>query len=689
MRLRNIARNGGSAGSRLFAAYAVASLLTVGVLGTVLTQGYRDEAADRGRDHGLAQAAVIEEMAVAPALDGADLLVGLTEQQRERLQAATDLAIFRGSVVRMRVRNFAGRVVFADDGSTAGGVSVSDPSFRAAVAGRVDVAVVRDDSRSTGDVIRVVQPVIIGASGQSIGVLELYLPNEAIAAHLQTQMRQAYARLGIGLALLYFVLALISWSTTRSLRRHAARDRHEAMHDSLTGLPNRAAFRTRAETVLDAVARGGPGGAIVLADLNRFKEVNDTLGHHAGDELLRVVAQRLSGALRNGDTVARLGGDEFGLILPGVPTDQVIDLVTGVRNVVTQELVLHGVPLSIEASFGVAVYPAHGTDVEQLLQHADAAMYHGKRGTCPIVLYSPQTAGQQTAWLTVQAELRHCLERDELELLYQPKVRLSDSAVTGVEALVRWRHPQRGLLQPSEFLPAAEQSGLIAPLTVWVLRRALADHTAWTAAGHMWPVSVNVSARNLEAPGFPALVADIIAQNGIDPHRVTLEVTETAMASDADAAAEAVRALAAAGIGVAVDDFGMGYTSLSQLRGLPIAEIKIDRAFVGDMLLTRQDRAIVRSMIELGHALGARVTAEGVESGPVRQWLTEAGCDEAQGYLFSEPERWPKILNRYTGSEFEDRLGGQHANPNMVTGSAPSPDAAVNADRDIPVPHAF
>ncbi|MEV6493107.1 EAL domain-containing protein, partial [Actinoplanes sp. NPDC051633] len=656
-----------------------------GALGAVLTQGYRDEAADRGRDQALAQAAVIEEMAVAPALDGADLTAGLTDQQRERLQTATDLAIFRGSVVRMRVRDFAGRVAFADDGSTAGGVSVSDPSFRAAVAGHAAAAVVRDDSRSNGVVIRVLQPVIIGASGQAVGILELYLPNEAIAAHLQEQVRRAYVRLGIGLAALYLVLAVISWSTTRSLRRHAARHRHEALHDALTGMPNRAAFRAHAETALEASGRSGSGGAIVLGDLDRFKEVNDTLGHHAGDELLRVVAQRLAGAVRTGDTVARLGGDEFGLVLPGADADEVVELLTGVRDAVTEDMMLDGVPLSIEASFGVALYPAHGTDVEELLQHADAAMYRGKRGTSGIVIYSGQPADHSTAWLTVQAELRHAVERDELELLYRPKVRLSDGAVTGVQALVRWQHPQRGPLPPSEFLPAAEHSGLIEPLTAWILRRALADQAAWAAAGHPWPVSVTISARNLEAPDFPRLVADLIAGTGAAPDRLTLEIMGTAVAGQA--ATDAVRTLAAHGIGVAVGDLGID-CGFPHLRDLPMSEIKIDRTVVRGMPHDRLDQAIVRSVIELGHGIGVRVTADGVETPRVRRWLAEAGCDNAHGDLFSNPVPWPNILDHYTPSDCERRAVAQRDDPDPTTGGALSGAAPASADHDVPVSQA-
>ncbi|BFU44696.1 putative bifunctional diguanylate cyclase/phosphodiesterase [Krasilnikovia sp. MM14-A1004] len=646
MRSRPSGRRGTRTGSRLFVAYAAASLVSVFALGAVLIQQAREDADSRGRDQGLAQAAVIEEMSVAPALDGADLNIGLSATQRDRLQAATDLAIFHGSVIRLRLRSFSGKVVFSDDGSTVGGVPASHRAFRGAAIGHADVEVVPDAERSIGQVIRVLQPVIAGASGQAIGVLELYLPYESIAVHLQAQMRRAYLRLGAGLLGLYVVLALISWSTTRSLRRHAARREHEALHDGLTGLPNRDAFRQRAEVALDAAVRGSDSGAIVLVDLDRFKEVNDTLGHHAGDELLRVIARRLTGAVRSDDTVARLGGDEFGLVLPGLGADQAHALLARVRDAVSQETVLDGVPLTIEASFGIALYPDHGDSVEELVKRADAAMYQGKRGASRIVLYSGEETTQPTQWLVVQAELRHAIERDELVLFYQPKVRLADGATYGVEALVRWQHPQRGLLPPPEFLPAAEQSGLIEPLTAWVLRRALADQAQWTAAGQPWTVSVNVSARNLEAPGFATSVARALEEFGTPPERLTLEVTETAMAGDARTAVRVLGELAALGVDVAVDDFGIGYTCLSQLRTLAVREIKIDREFVRGIEDDAQDRAIVRSVIELAHGLGCRVTAEGVETPQAQRWLSDAGCDDAQGYLFARPAPWAELVDR-------------------------------------------
>ncbi|MGX6606020.1 putative bifunctional diguanylate cyclase/phosphodiesterase [Micromonosporaceae bacterium Da 78-11] len=282
-------------------------------------------------------------------------------------------------------------------------------------------------------------------------------------------------------------------------------------------------------------------------------------------------------------------------------------------------------------------------------------MYQGKRGTADIVVYTGGGVAHPTQWLVVQAELRHALERDELVLLYQPKIRLADGEICGVEALVRWQHPQRGLLPPAEFLPAAELSGLIEPLTAWVLRRALADQAGWTATGQTWVVSVNVSARNLESPGFAGFVAEVLAETGTTPDRLLLEVTETALAGDAESVAQTVLDLAAQGIGISVDDFGIGYTSLAQLRGLPIAEIKIDRLFVSDLLTEPHSRAIVRSVIALAHGIGCRATAEGVEAAEISEWLTEAGCDEAQGYLYSRPVPWAQLPDDYQRPTTERR----------------------------------
>jgi predicted signal transduction protein with EAL and GGDEF domain len=341
--------------------------------------------------------------------------------------------------------------------------------------------------------------------------------------------------------------------------------------------------------------------------------------------------------------VARLGGDEFGLVLPRVDADSVLPLLHAVRGSLAEEIVLDGLALRVEASFGVALYPETSQDLEVLLQSADAAMYQGKRGSAGIVIHQHDTpAGPHT--LTTQQEVHRALERDELVLHYQPKIDLESGRTCGVEALVRWQHPQRGLLLPGQFLPAVERSSLIEPLTAWVLRQALTDRRSWADLGVDWTVAVNVSARNLEADGLPTFVTALLSELHLPASTLHLEITETALALDPGVTARALRALAERGVQVAIDDFGVGYTSLSQLRSLPVAEIKIDRTFVTDLDSNPQDQAIVASIIGLARGLGCRVTAEGVETGAVADWLAQSGCGYAQGYFFDRPLPWPELV---------------------------------------------
>ena len=636
-------------GSRLFALYVLASLVPISVIGALLVRGYHDAGRELGRDQGRAQAAVIEQMAIAPALRGADLSAGLNIDERERLQSATDLAIFKGSVSHLYLRSFTGGVVFSDDGTLQGSVPVSDPGFQAAAAGGTDVRIMEDhqlrimeDHQQGQANIRVLQPVIAAANGRAIGVLEIYLPYDAIATKAQAGTREAIIRLALSLIGLFAVLALISWWTTRALRENAAEHEHQSLHDSLTGLPNRQLFLRTAEQALARSQHGEPG-ALVLIDLDHFKEVNDTLGHHAGDELLKVVGRRLGESLRTDDTVARLGGDEFGLVLPRIGgREETVALLTRVRHELGEEVMLDGVPLSVGASFGVCFYPDGAETVEQLLRHADAAMYQGKHGPTGVVVYDVGTPQHETHVLVMHDELLRALDRHELVLHYQPKVELGTGRVSCLEALVRWQHPERGLLLPSEFLAVAEQySELIGPLTSWVLRRALADYTAWTVAGHDWAVAVNVSPRNLASMEFADTIGQILREAGVRPDRLHLEVTETALAFNVELAERVVRALAAQGI--SIDDFGTGFTGLSQLRTVQVSEVKIDRTVLSDLPGSERDRAFVRSVIDIGHSLGCVVTAEGVESQDVADALADAGCDQAQGYLWLRPCPWTEV----------------------------------------------
>jgi diguanylate cyclase (GGDEF)-like protein len=629
-------------GSRLFALYVLASLVPISMIGAVAIRGDTDAGAEFGRDWGRAQATVIEQMAIAPALRGADLSLGLTKAEKGRLQAATDLAIFNGTVSHLRLRSLSGIVEFSDDGSVAGASPVSDQAFRTAAAGGTDVKIIKGNGHSPG-FVRVLQPVIPAANGQSTGVLEVDLPYDAIATKVQAETRSEVIRLAISLAGLFGLLALVSWWTTRALRQNAAAHEYESLHDPLTGLPNRELFRRRAEDALER-GRKGEQGALVLIDLDHFKEVNDTLGHHAGDELLQIVGRRLRGSLRTDDTVARLGGDEFAMVLPrGGGREETLTLLHRIRAELAEETVLEGVSLSVEASIGVCFYPESAQTVEDLLQHADAAMYRGKQGPGGIVIYEAAAPRQVTHALVIQRELREALDRDEFLVHYQPKVKLRTGQVTCLEALVRWQHPARGLLLPSEFLPVAERCELIEPLTSWVLRRALADYNAWTAAGHDWTVAVNISERTLTSPGFAEETRQILHEAGVPPDQLHLEVRETALAFNVQLTREVIGALTGAGISISMDHFDMGLANLTQVCIANVSEIKLDHHFLAELPDDEQGRAILASVIDVGHNLGCLVTAQGVESREVADALEEAGCDHGQGYLWLRPSLWTEV----------------------------------------------
>ncbi len=637
-------RHPGTSGSRLFATYAVASLVPVVALGVVLAADYRGEAHQRALAQGRAAAQLIAQTAISPRLDSRELSEGLTAAEVAGLQKATDIAFYKGDIVNLRLRDRAGAVVFATDGKTGPAPTQVDNDIVRAAHGQVVAKLTRlnADAGDVGyqgpEVIEVYGPVKPDTTGQLVGVLEVHLPYAPIAASLEAGLHRLYVTLGVGLMALYLLLGGISWSVNRMLRRQARTNAHLALHDVLTGLPNRALFHDRATVALQAAARDRGGFALVLVDLDRFKEVNDTLGHHNGDALLRLVGDRLVAALRGIDTVARLGGDEFGLVLPGSADEAAaVAALERVRKAVGADVELEGLPLNIEASIGVAFYPAHGDDVDVLLQRADVAMYVAKESTLGTVVYDAEHDHYNPRRLALVGELRRALDRDELVLHYQPKTELATGAVNSVEALVRWRHPSRGLLYPDEFIPVAEQTGLIGPLTEWVLRAAVSQVVAWDDLAPDLGMAVNLSARSLHDPDLPDLVLGVLSEYGVPASRLLLEITETALVTDATRAAVVLARLADAGVRLSLDDFGRGYTSLAYLRRLPVTELKIDKTFVMEMDRSSEDAAIVRSVVELGHNLGLLVTAEGVENASVLSSLTDFGCDTGQGFFLSRP----------------------------------------------------
>jgi diguanylate cyclase (GGDEF)-like protein/PAS domain S-box-containing protein len=413
---------------------------------------------------------------------------------------------------------------------------------------------------------------------------------------------------------------------------------HQALHDALTGLPNRTLFRDRIGQALGAARRGGGQVAVLMMDLDRFKEINDSLGHAAGDSLLVELSRRLDQTLRGSDTVARLGGDEFGLLLPDahVP-DDVLAAVERVRHAVQQPVTVQGLPVAVDVSVGIALYPADGQDVETLVQHADVAMYQAKNDNSGHAFYDGAGDRRDPASLTLIGELRRALRERELVLHYQPKAVLADGSVKSVEALLRWQHPERGMIPPDTFIPVVQHTSLIGPLTLHVVEEALRQCRAWQAEGLDLAVAVNVSPRNLLDTDLAAKVGELLERWDVAPDRLEFEITESAMLADPVRTKAVVHALADMGIRLSIDDFGTGYSSLAYLKRLPVREIKIDRSFVMNMSEDADDATIVRSTIDLGRNLGLDVVAEGVESRAAWDRLSELGCTVAQGYFLSPP----------------------------------------------------
>src|SRR4051794_36050368 len=420
--------------------------------------------------------------------------------------------------------------------------------------------------------------------------------------------------------------------------RQAVELEHRTLHDALTGLPNRDLLRQRVEHALTGLTPDGDQIAVLLIDLDHFKEINDTLGHLHGDLLLSEIARRLGAAMRPGDTVARLGGDEFAVLLAPVSNPvQAIGLAQSLRRHIAEPIDVDGVVMRTEASIGMAVAPDHGRDVDTMLRRADIAMYVAKGGRTGVEVYDSTQESHSPARLALAGELRRALEQRELVVYYQPQAAVSTGLVTGVEALVRWHHPQRGLVGPDVFVPLAENTGLIGPLTIAVLDNALTQVRSWDGIGVHLDLAVNLSTRSLLDRALPGVVSKMLARHGLAPQRLELEITESMIASDPERALEVLAQLRSVGVRVALDDFGTGYSSLANLRDLEVERLKIDRSFTQSMGTSHPDAVIVASTVDLAHQLGLEVVAEGVETQEAWERLREMGCDLAQGYFLARP----------------------------------------------------
>jgi diguanylate cyclase (GGDEF)-like protein len=559
----------------------------------------------------------------------------------QRAAVGTSVAGFADRLIGLRLWTRDGGLLYDSRNATTG-FPDGDRLDQAVLHGTSDAQVVTDvvgapAGGTERDVLDVYVPV--RSSGTIVGAAEVMLDYTSTADALQAARRTVSLVVMGGLVVLWLLLFRTVLTTSRRLHASALDNARLALLDSLTGLPNRRMLADRLRrTIADAKLTGTRVGLILL-DVDRFKDINDSLGHDRGDELLEQVADRLRGALRDDDLVARLGGDEFAVLLPDVHSIENAErLAHRVRGVFATPFVLGDLPLHVETSIGVACLPDHADDSSSLMRMADVAMYTAKTHRLGVAVYSPDEDDSSPARLVLLGDLHRALAAGaELELHYQPKVDLSSGRTVGFEALMRWRHPTRGLLQPDLFIPLAEQSGLIHDLTRFALTTAVAQLAAWRAVGRNAPVAVNLSAHDVTSKSVVELIERLLAEYDVPASLLEVEITETALVADRSRVVPVLERLGAIGVRVAIDDFGIGNTSISQLLDLPVDLLKIDRLFVTDLVSDSRDGSavVVKAMVDLAHSFGLHVVAEGVEDAATAGLLLDMEVDHAQGFLYS------------------------------------------------------
>jgi diguanylate cyclase (GGDEF)-like protein len=562
-----------------------------------------------------------------------------------RKRLSTFDRLFRGQilldgVVGGSLYDTAGRVVYSTNHALLGSTTDISPVVRrAAVLQRVTSKIVTRvaDGRKRQVFVTIVPIRSQSGATASAGEFVVWSDYAQIQAAANRTLVPVAIVLTLLLLALFFALVPVLRRTTRAIRTHLDESEFHALHDGLTGLPNRRLLWDRLTSALARAQRDRRPAAAMLLDLNGFKRVNDTLGHGAGDELLREVAQRLDAVLRDADTVARLGGDEFAIVLNGISLEEARETATRVHDALRKPMTIQGVAVSVGASVGIAMHPIHGDNASILLQRADIAMYEAKQSGEPFAVYDPETDSNDAALLSLATDLTAAVDTEQIVLHYQPKTDLRTGEPAGVEALLRWEHPSLGLLEARDFMHVAEQCGVVGRISELALEIAIRQCALWQADGIVLPIAVNLAARNLVDRQFPARVAALLERHGVDASRIELEITESSIMRDPGRVRAVALELAAIGIGLAIDDFGTGYSSLSYLSQLPISKLKIDRSFVAAMRLSEREQSIVRATIELAHGLGLETVAEGVEDDETLELLRELGADIAQGYFIGAP----------------------------------------------------
>jgi diguanylate cyclase (GGDEF)-like protein len=632
---------------------ALLSLVPIVALGFVLARVLQAQIQSRALADATQSAHLIARVGIQPMLDPQELLHGLGPAKVAALDRQLRDAAVRRDLARIKIWNRSDVVIYSDDHSLIGRRLEPSDDLEQALAGKPgDATVVQPalgsetrDEVGLGTLVEVYVPLREKPTGPPAGVFEMYLSYRPIAQQLASDERTIVLVIAAGLALLWAILYRIVAGASRRLARQARENYRLARYDQLTGLPNRTLFAERLDALLAGSGRARDGTAVLLVDLERFKEINSTLGSANGDAVLREAAARLRQHFGEEAVVARVGADEYAVLCPhaGDPAGALAAAAT-IQELLLDPVTVAGVALNLEAAVGAALAESDGADAFALIARADAALARARSRGSSAELYTPDCDGFDAGRLKLMGEVRGALDRHEFVLHYQPKLDLTSRRITGVEALVRWQHPEHGLLAPGAFIPWVEQTALVGPVTLYVVEEALRQWSSWRRVGVDVGISVNLSARNLLDPGLPARIAELLAREQVPPARLTVEVTESAAMTDPARASATLTQLRDAGIGVSVDDFGTGNASIEYLAALPAGELKIDRSFVAPILERERDEAIVRATIDLARNLGLRVVAEGIESEEVLERVAALGCDEAQGYLIARPLPGPELI---------------------------------------------
>jgi diguanylate cyclase (GGDEF)-like protein len=625
---------------------ALLSLVPMVVLGFVLARVLQAQIVSRSLADATQSARIIAHLAIEPHLSPRVLKSGLSPAGVRSLDEQLRARSVTDDLARIKIWNSHYRVVYSDDHSLIGRTLMPSDDLLNALADRPDDAEVVTPTAGTetasevglGQLVEVYVPLRFASSGPPEGAFEIYLSYRPIAAAISHDDRTIALIVAIGLALLWAMLFPIVVGASRRLRRQARENHRRARYDQLTGLPNRTLLTEVIDRALRRRRLRPDDVAVLLIDVDRFTEINNTLGRANGDRVLCEVAERLRRGFDRDAHVARLGADEFALVCLGTDGEEgALRAAALVQSSLEPVLVVDGVAVNIEVSIGVALSADYKDGSELLLQRADTALSRARQRLTRVHVHSPRCDYFDADGLILLGQVRQALERGEFVLYYQPKVDLGDGRITGVEALVRWQHPERGLLAPGQFIPLIEPTALVGAFTEHVIEQALAQMVAWRRRGIDLEMSVNLSARNLLEPGLPERVAALLTRSEIPAERLTLEVTESAALADPERAVAALEALRASGVGVSVDDFGTGNASIEYLTKLPASELKIDRSFITGMLEDPRAEAIVRSVVDLARNLELKLVAEGIETEAVRERLAGLGCHTGQGYFFSRP----------------------------------------------------